>query len=85
MVFTLFGLIETPLTMLAVFLAFISSLFICMPAHEFAHAHAAVRDGDNNVITSTYATIQTVNTKQDIITGAKNRLATYCNALYLPK
>lgn len=38
------------------------------------YAHAAVRDGDNNIITSTYATIQTVNTKQDIITGAASSI-----------
>ena len=43
---TLMSLIEQPLTMLAVFVAFISALFICMPFHEFAHAHAALKEGD---------------------------------------
>lgn len=46
MIISLLGLLDTPLTMLAVLVAFLSALFICMPAHEFAHAHAAYKEGD---------------------------------------
>ena len=46
MIISLLGLMDTPLTMLAVLIAFMSALFICMPAHEFAHAHAAYKEGD---------------------------------------
>lgn len=35
-----------PLTILAIIIAFLSCLFIIMPAHEFAHAHAAYKEGD---------------------------------------
>lgn len=34
------------LALLAVMIAFLSALFISMPAHEFAHAHAAYKEGD---------------------------------------
>lgn len=46
MILSLLGLMNEPLTMLAVLIAFLSSLFICMPAHEFAHAHSAYKEGD---------------------------------------
>ncbi|MBR2909474.1 MAG: site-2 protease family protein [Clostridia bacterium] len=46
MIVSLFGLIDSPLTMLAVLVGFMSALFICMPAHEFAHAHSAYKEGD---------------------------------------
>ena len=39
-------MINEPLKMLAVAIAFLSALFISMPAHEFAHAHAAYKEGD---------------------------------------
>jgi len=45
MILALFSL-NSPLSMLAVFVAFLSALFICMSFHEFAHAHAAVKEGD---------------------------------------
>lgn len=35
-----------PLTLFAVLIAFLSALFISMPFHEFAHAHAAYKEGD---------------------------------------
>lgn len=34
------------LVLLAILIAFLSALFISMPAHEFAHAHAALKEGD---------------------------------------
>ena len=34
------------LTIIAVLVAFLSALFISMPFHEFAHAHAALKEGD---------------------------------------
>lgn len=37
--------------MLAVAIAFLSALFISMPAHEFAHAHAAYKEGDHTAKT----------------------------------
>lgn len=46
MLASLIQLINYPLSLCAVLIAFISALFICLPAHEFAHAHAAVREGD---------------------------------------
>lgn len=36
----------TFLMMLAMMLAFLSALFISMPAHEFAHSHVALKEGD---------------------------------------
>lgn len=45
MLLSLFNL-KDPLIMLATIVAFLSALFICMPAHEFAHAHAAYKEGD---------------------------------------
>ena len=46
MIVSLVGLFDKPLTMLAIMIAFVSALFICMPFHEFAHAHAALKEGD---------------------------------------
>jgi len=46
MILTLFNYINKPLTMLAILISFVSALFICMPFHEFAHAHAALKEGD---------------------------------------
>lgn len=46
MILSLFSYANEPLVMLAVFIAFLSALFICMPFHEFAHAHAALKEGD---------------------------------------
>ncbi len=46
MLYSLISLFNAPLTMLAVVIAFLSALFICMPFHEFAHAHAAYKEGD---------------------------------------
>jgi len=43
---SILGLVNSPLTILAVLVAFISSLFLTMSFHEFAHAHAAVKEGD---------------------------------------
>ncbi len=43
---SLLGLLNSPLTMLAILIAFLSALFICMSFHEFAHAHAALKEGD---------------------------------------
>ena len=37
---------QHPLLWLAIVIAFLSALFISMPAHEFAHAHAAYKEGD---------------------------------------
>lgn len=34
------------LVLLAILIAFLSALFISMPAHEFAHAHSALKEGD---------------------------------------
>ena len=46
MLLSLIGLLDAPLTMLAVLIAFLSALCISMPCHEFAHAHAAYKEGD---------------------------------------
>lgn len=46
MILTLLNYYEYPLTMLAILLAFLSSLAISMPFHEFAHAHIALKEGD---------------------------------------
>lgn len=46
MIFSMLALIGSPLSMLALMIAFLSALFICMPFHEFAHAHAAYKEGD---------------------------------------
>jgi len=43
---TLLNFMGEPLTALAILIAFTSALFICMPFHEFAHAHAALKEGD---------------------------------------
>ena len=40
------GVVKNPLEMLIVVIAFMSCVFISMPAHEFAHAHAAYKEGD---------------------------------------
>ncbi len=46
MLITLIGLMRFPSAFFAVIIAFISALFLCMPFHEFAHAHAAYKEGD---------------------------------------
>ena len=46
MILSLFSMANQPLTMMAILISFISALFICMPFHEFAHAHAALKEGD---------------------------------------
>lgn len=46
MILTALSLIGNPLQMLAFIIAFLSALFISMPFHEFAHAHAAYKEGD---------------------------------------
>lgn len=51
MVLSLINLRNNPLQMLAVAIAFLSALFISMPAHEFAHAHAAFKEGDHTAKT----------------------------------
>lgn len=40
------GNLSSYLALLAIPIAFLSALFITMPAHEFAHAHAALKEGD---------------------------------------
>ena len=46
MFLSLFSVIKNPLLLLAIMAAYLSALFICMPFHEFAHAHAALKEGD---------------------------------------
>lgn len=46
MLFTLNSMIDKPLVALMVLIAFVSALLICMTFHEFAHAHAAYKEGD---------------------------------------
>ena len=46
MFLTILNMINHPEIMFAILIAFISALFICMPFHEFAHAHAALKEGD---------------------------------------
>jgi len=47
MVLTALSLIGEPMQMMAFIIAFLSALFISMPFHEFAHAHAAYKEGDH--------------------------------------
>ena len=46
MLYTLISMIDKPLVALMVLIAFVSALLICMTFHEFAHAHAAFKEGD---------------------------------------
>jgi len=46
MLYTLISMIDKPLVALMVLIAFVSALLICMTFHEFAHAHAAYKEGD---------------------------------------
>lgn len=46
MILSLIGMLRNPLSMFAFLMAFLSALFICMSFHEFAHAHAALKEGD---------------------------------------
>ncbi len=47
MIISLFGFGNDFLLMLAFVLAFLSALFISMPAHEYAHAKVALKEGDH--------------------------------------
>lgn len=46
MVLSIFESLSQPLAILALMIAFLSALFITISFHEFAHAHAAVKEGD---------------------------------------
>ena len=46
MILSLIGYLDSPLMALALLIGFLFALFITMPSHEFAHAHAAYREGD---------------------------------------
>ena len=46
MILSLVNTQNNPLSLIAFLVAFLSALFICMPFHEFAHAHAALKEGD---------------------------------------
>ncbi len=46
MLITFFEYLDQPLLALALLISFVSALLISLPCHEFAHAHAALKEGD---------------------------------------